>query len=72
MLLFTTHTNASYVSTNLSEVAASQEARTQQFLLVRDFINAKVDLFAQEEPLVVLSGDMNINSNENLALKKLK
>jgi len=47
MLVFNTHTNASYVSTDVREVKASLEARELQTIELRDFINVKIDLYRE-------------------------
>ena len=73
LLLFSTHLNASYMSDDIEEVYTSVEARTHHVEVIRDFINLKVDDHKQrypgQKPLVVLAGDLNINSNERHDLK---
>lgn len=72
LLLFNTHMQASYISTDLEEVKASITSREVQFELLRDFINVKLDLFRDEhlrEPsLVMLCGDLNVDSKRNSQL----
>lgn len=72
LLLFNTHLNASYVTSEYLKVKASLDTREMQLEHIRDFINVKVDEhrhnYPGQDPLVVLVGDLNVNANRNVLL----
>ena len=72
--LFNTHLQASYIGPNINEIQCSIKTRELQLHLLRDFINQKVLEHIKEnqtEPgLVLLCGDLNVNSNKETNLLK--
>ena len=70
--VFNTHLNASYISTDLSEIKSSLDARELQLETLRDFINVKIDKHGDQD-LYILCGDLNIDSSPtNLVIKELE
>lgn len=76
LLVFNTHLNASYISESMDEVMASVNTRLIQLETIRDFVNLKIDLHAHQhpdkKPLVILAGDLNVNSNKIMIIERLK
>ena len=71
LMVFNTHLNASYFGTDFKALAASIQTRQMQLEHLRDFINLKLDYhlhFTGKVPLVILLGDMNVDSRDSLPL----
>lgn len=71
--VFNTHTNASYITTNLDHMRSSFECREKQNFVIRDFINVKLDQHQESKnDLIVLCGDLNINSKRDKFVAKIR
>ncbi len=62
--LFTTHTQASYITGEKNSEMPSYYVRLKQLLQAKQYIDAKLSLIAGKEDLNLFVGDLNVNANE--------
>lgn len=64
MNLFTTHTQASYITGEKNGEIPSYYVRLKQLLKAKQFIDAKLSRVAGKQDLNLFVGDLNVNANE--------